>query len=230
MKKIVLKEEIVYILAIILLSFSVALIAASNFGVSMIVAPAYLISLKFTVLTFGQAEYVVQAIVFILLCLILKKFKFTYAFSFVTCIIYGGFLDLWRNVIPILNPAIYAPGEFNMYLRIIMFVVGVVLTSFSVALFFRVYLFPQVYDFFTKAVSKKFKIEISKFKRCFDLTCLVIALILSLAFFKEIKGIGIGTIIMTFINGILIGWFLKFLDKYFIFEPYFKKLKQKFEI
>lgn len=49
--------------------------------------------------------------------------------------------------IPFLNPAATPPGSMNLPLRIAMFVIGMILTSFSVALFFKTYLFPQVYDF-----------------------------------------------------------------------------------
>ena len=60
-KKLKIPSEAVYILAVALLSLAVAMISAANFGVSMIVAPAYLLSLKLEFLTFGQAEYVIQA-------------------------------------------------------------------------------------------------------------------------------------------------------------------------
>lgn len=63
MKKINVSSELIYILAVILLSLAVAILTSANFGISMIVAPAYLLSLKIGVITFGQAEYIVQACV-----------------------------------------------------------------------------------------------------------------------------------------------------------------------
>lgn len=74
-KKICISSELAYILAIILLALAVAILTSANFGISMIVAPAYLLSLKIGVITFGQAEYIIQAGVFIMLCLVLKKFR-----------------------------------------------------------------------------------------------------------------------------------------------------------
>ena len=55
MKKITLHSEFVYFLAIVLLAFAVALLTAADFGISMIVAPAYLLSLNTRFLSFGQA-------------------------------------------------------------------------------------------------------------------------------------------------------------------------------
>ena len=53
MKKIKISSEITYFLAIALLSLAVAILSAADFGISMIVAPAYLLSLKTGVFSFG---------------------------------------------------------------------------------------------------------------------------------------------------------------------------------
>ena len=67
-KKLTIHSELVYVLSIIILSFSVAMVSAADFGLSMIVSPAYILSQKLEFLTFGQSEYVVQAFMFIIFC------------------------------------------------------------------------------------------------------------------------------------------------------------------
>lgn len=229
MKKIRMSSEVAYFAAIALLSLAVAILTAANLGISMIVAPAYLLSLKTGVLTFGQAEYVIQAGLFIVLCIILKKFKFAYLFSFVTCLIYGIALDLWRKI-PCFNPTVTEPGSMDLWLRIAMFVVGAILTAFSVALFFKTYIYPQVYDFFVKAVSDKYGIKLSVLKTIVDLTCLTSSVIMTFVFFGEIKGIGWGTLVMALLNGTIIGFFSKLLDRIFDFQPTFRKLAVAFDL
>lgn len=228
-RKIKISSEITYLAAIILLSLAVAILSAANFGISMIVAPAYLLSLKTGFLSFGQAEYVIQACVFILLCIVLRKFKFAYLFSFGTCLIYGFVLDLWRKI-PFLNPAATPPDSIDLPLRIAMFIVGMILTSFAVALFFKTYLFPQVYDFFVKAVSAKYGIKLALLKTTVDLSCLTASVIMTFAFFGEIKGIGWGTLVMALLNGTVIGFFSKLLDKSFSFQPNFPRFAAIFEL
>lgn len=228
-RKIKISSEIAYFAAIVLLSLAVAILSTADFGISMIVAPAYLLSLKAGFLSFGQAEYVVQAIVFILLCIVLKRFRFVYFFSFGTCLIYGFVLDLWRKI-PFLNPTATPPGSMNLPLRIAMFVIGMILTSFSVALFFKTYLFPQVYDFFVKAVSCKYGIKLSRLKTVVDLSCLTASVIMTFAFFGEIRGIGWGTLIMALLNGTVIGFFSKLLDKAFDFKPTFTRFAAMFKL
>ncbi len=229
MKKLKISSEAAYVVAITLLSLAVAILSAADFGISMIVAPAYLLSLKTGFLTFGQAEYVIQAGLFIVLCLILRKFKFVYLFSFVTCLIYGAVLDLWRKI-PFFNPSITPPMSMNLWVRAILFVSGVILTSFAVALFFKTYLYPQVYDFFVKAVSYRYKIKISVLKTIVDLSCLTASVIMTFAFFNEVRGIGWGTLVMAIFNGTLIGVFSKLLDKFFDFQPTFPRFARLFEL
>ncbi len=229
MKKIKLPSEGAYFVALILLSLAVAILTQANFGVSMIVAPAYLLSLKLGVITFGQAEYIVQGILFIILCVVLKKFKLVYFVSFITCLIYGFVLDLWRKL-PCFDSSVTPPESIPFWGRILMFIIGMILTSFSIALFFKTYLYPQVYDFFVKAVTVKYNANLSLFKTCFDVTMLIISVIMSLCFFKGFTGIGVGTIVLAVFNGTLIGFFSKQLDRYFVFKPIFRPFSKRFDL
>ena len=210
-KKLCISSEVTYALAIILLALAVAMLTAADFGISMVVAPAYLLSLKVGVITFGQAEYIIQAGVFILLCLVIRKFKPIYLMSFVTCLVYGAVLDLWR-MLPCFNPSVTEPGSMALWLRILMFIVGVLLTSFSVALFFKTYLYPQVYDFFVKAVSFRYGISLPAFKTGVDITLLLVSVVMTFCFFGGFEGLNWGTLVMAVLNGSIIGFFSKKLD------------------
>lgn len=230
MKKIRISCELDYILAILLLSFSVAMISCTDFGLSMIVSPAYILSQKLGFLTFGQSEYVIQGVLIVLFCLLMRKVKPIYFTSFGTGLIYGAVLDLWRLVIPHFNPSVTPSGSLPVPLRLLYFVVGMTMTSLSIAMFFRTYLYPQVYDFFVKGVSQKFGLDRNKFKICYDAAFLAISCAMSLILFRRFVGVGVGTLIMTACNGLLIGAFGKMLDRFFVFEPRFKKFSQYFEI
>ncbi len=229
LKKITVPSELLYILAIVLLSFAVAMLTAANFGVSMIVAPAYLLSLKVGFLSFGQAEYLIQAGLFIVFCLIMRRFKVAYLSSFVTCLLYGAVLDLWR-CIPVFDPTVTKPGSMALWLRLLMYALGVVLTSLSVAVFYKTYLYPQVYDFFVKGVSSKFGVKLVVFKTSFDLSCLAVAAVMTLLFFGKFEGIGFGTLIMACINGPLIGVFGRLIDRSCNIKPLFSKFSEHFAL
>lgn len=230
MKKIRINNELTYVFAIFLIAFSVAMIAAADLGVSMVVAPAYILSLKFDFLTFGQWEYVLQGVLFIVFCIIKRKVKLVYFTSFLNCIVYGAVLDMFRAVIPIFNPAITAPGSFSMPVRIAMLAVGMVLTTFAVALFFKAYLYPQVYDFFVKGVAAHYRISLGKFKIGYDITSFLVSCALSLILFAGFEGVGVGTLVMALANGLIISFFDKLLTKYVEFTPAFKRLAEVFDL
>ena len=73
------RNVIMWVLGMVLCPLGVALSARAGFGVSMIEAPVYVtylrLSQSFPKFTFGMAEYLVQALVLILLCVLIKKFK-----------------------------------------------------------------------------------------------------------------------------------------------------------
>lgn len=228
-KKINIPSEVAYAFAIITLAFSVAMITMTGFGVSMVVAPAYILSQKVSFLTFGQSEYVIQSILFIIFCILMRKVKAVYFSSFLTCIFYGAVLDLWR-LVPIFNQNITSSDDLSIATRIVFFALGMLLTALSIAMFFKTYLYPQVYDFFVKGVSEKFGFNRTITKTCFDASCLLLATIMTLLFFHKFVGINFGTLIMTALNGTIIGFFSKLLDKYFNFVPIAKEFSKKFAI
>ena len=228
MRKIKIHSELVYIIALFGLTLAVAILAAADFGVSMVVAPAYIVSLKFKIFTFGQWNYILQGLLFIAFCIVVKKIKPIYFTSFLTCVIYGVLLDMWRDVIPLLNPTVTKPGSMDLWICCVMFIVGLLLSSFSVMLFFKSYIYPQVCDFFIKGIVAKYKLNQVTVKRIYDFCCLMIAIALSLVLFGGFVGIEWGTVVIALTTGILIGVFSKLYDRFFETVPLCKKFEKLF--
>lgn len=228
MKKIKIYSEIIYIVALFGLPLAVAVLAAADFGVSMIVAPAYIISLKFTFFTFGQWDYILQGFLFIAFCIAMKKFKIIYCSAFVTCVLYGTILDMWRAVIPMLNPQITPPGSMDLWVRIVLFVLGELLTSFMVMLFFKSYIYPQVCDLFVKGIAQRYKLNKVKFKWIYDFSYLAISILLSLILFKSFVGIKWGTVVIALTTGVIMGCFSMIYDRFIETVPLFPKFEKMF--
>jgi len=97
MKKKTMYTEMAYVLGIVILALGTALMEKADFGMSMVVAPAYLLHLKISqtlpFFSFGMAEYTLQAVVIVLLALVMRRFRLSYLFSFCTAVIYGFVLD-----------------------------------------------------------------------------------------------------------------------------------------
>lgn len=217
-------SEPVYFVAILTMSFAVAMMSAADLGLSMVVSPAYIISRRFEALTFGQCEYIFQAMLFALFCILMRRIKIVYFFSFFSCLLYGAALDMWRSIIPAFNPSITTPGAFPLALRLLFFAAGMCMTAFSVAMFFKSYLYSLVYDFFVKFISAEYGIDRTKFKRIYDASSLALATIMTMVFFQKFVGIGWGTLVMAMFGGLLMGFFDRTMDRYFEFVPLLPKL------
>lgn len=216
-KKPTFSNELAYILGMFLVAFSVACMEKANFGVSMVVAPAYLLYLKisptYSFFTFGMAEYTLQAVLLVIMILILRKFKLSYFFSFVTAVLYGFTLDFCMFLFNSLDAS-------AIWLRIVLYLVGMLIGAVGISLFFHSYISPEVYELFVKEVSKKIGMDINKFKTIYDCTSCAVSIILSFSFFGlwHFEGIKIGTVICALFNGSLIGLVSKFLDNKFEFK------------
>jgi len=226
MKKIKISAEAAYVLSLLLISFAVAMTSAADLGVSMIVAPAYILSLRFPALSFGQAEYVIQGLLFVLLCLWMGRVRLIYLVSFATCLVYGALLDFWRGLIPVFAPGVVLP----MPVRIVFLLLGMLLTTLAVALSFKAYIYPQVYDFFVKGLVECRGYSQRKFKTAFDMCFLLTALLMTLLFFGRLKGIGVGTVLMTVCNGTLLSFFSSLLDRRCVFSPRLPALASAFSL
>lgn len=188
----------------------------ANFGMSMVVAPAYILHLKISQIipafTFGKAEYCLQALLIVLLSIVLRKFKKGYLFSFVTAVIYGVVLDaLMMLIAPI-------PVE-TFAVRAICFVAGMLLCSVGVAFFFHTYFAPEAYELVVKEISNTFGIGIAKVKTTYDLTSLTISVLMSFAFFGflHFEGVKWGTLLTALVNGWIISRISAFMDRKFEF-------------
>lgn len=214
-RKIRLSDEVVYILGALLLSLATAMLSAADFGLSVIVSPAYLVSLRVPFLTFGQAEYVVQGILFCIFCIAMRQVKPLYFGAFLSGLIYGLMLDLWRMAVTQLNPDIYPPGTLPLAVRAGYFIIGFFINAFAAMLYFKSRYYPQVYEFFVKGISEKYQKDLAGFKLRFDLAFLLLTVSMSFLMFHRLVAVGVGTLVMACCNGPLIGVYGRWFDRYF---------------
>ncbi|MCR4675615.1 MAG: DUF6198 family protein [Sphaerochaetaceae bacterium] len=210
-------SELAYLFGIVLLALGTAFMERADFGVSMVVAPAYLLHLKLSqtwpFFTFGTAEYALQFFVLILLCLVMGRVKISYFFSFVTAVFYGFTLDLCMSLVS----GVWMEGLPG---RLINYVAGIVLCSVGVALLFHTYIAPEAYELFVKEISAKFNLPIHRVKTVYDIVSCLIGVVLSFIFFGfgRFEGVKAGTIVCALINGWIIGRISALLEVTFCFK------------
>ena len=208
-------SELAYFVGLILLATGTAFMERADFGLSMVIAPAYLLHLKVSqflpFFSFGMAGYVYQALVLVVLSIVMRKVKKSYFLSFATAFMYGFILDA----------AIAVVGLFDfegLVWRIALYAVGLVVCTVGIAFLFHTYFPPEAYDLFVKEISQRFGISIGRVKTVYDCCSCILSVALSLCFFGGFVGVKWGTVICAALNGFLIGRIGKLLEKHFDFK------------
>ena len=227
MRKIKRSSELLWVFGIIFVAFGVAICSKADLGVSMIAAPAFVlheaISSFWQGLTVGVTEYLTQGLMLVILMIVVRSVNWRYFLAFAVAVIYGYTL----------NSFIWLLGDISfdtVWLRWIMLIIGDFITGLGVACFFRTYMPLQVYELFVSETANHFKLNLNKTKWVFDISLLVISIVLALTVFGDVyefdwktigyssfHSIGLGTFVTTAVNSPIITLMGKILDK--IFEP-----------
>lgn len=200
-----------WVLSITLCSLGICLCTKASLGLSMIAAPPYIIHCffrdTFSWYTQGTSEYIWEAVLIIVTCLAVQKFKPKYLLSVLTAVISGFVIDFW----------IWVFGGNGMYeslpARIIAFVLGSVIISIAIAFVFRTTLPPQVYELLVTEISEKYGFDKSRTKLVNDIAMFVITIVLARLLTHSWTGVGVGTVIVTFANAPMIKFFGEIIDK-----------------
>lgn len=234
MKKINRSGELLWLFGILFVALGVSVCSKADLGVSMIAAPPFVVqealSPYISFLSVGMAEYMIQGLLLILLCAIVRRFDWRYLLAFLVAVLYGYVLDLFLFLLGGVTVT-------SIPLRYLMLIVGDLITAFGVACFFGTYMPLQVYELFVAELSAVFRIDINKVKWAFDLSLLSLSVLLALLLFdvfdfdwstigyKSYHSIGPGTLITTLINSPIIAMMSRFVRRFFDPTPRFPRLE-----
>lgn len=231
--------ELYWLFGLVFVSFGVAICSKADLGVSMIAAPPFILQEAIAPfwhgVTVGTMEYIFQGFLLIVLCLLVQRAKIKYLFSFVVAFLYGLLLDLWLLLL--------GREPFDaVWLRWVMLIVGDVVTALGVACFFRTYLPLQVYELFVAEVADRYRFPVAKVKLVYDLSSLVVSIILAFCINLDAASfdwskiystayhfIGAGTVVTALINAPIIALFGKVIGRLTGEEPLFPKMKLFFK-
>lgn len=235
LKKIPKTAELMWVLGIFLVALGVTMSKKADLGVSMIAAPTFIVYEAIRPLwavSVGTVEYLVQGAILLIMCAVVQRVNWRYLLAFAVAVIYGYVMDMWMLVFKnvVLTEA---------YLKWIMLIAGDVMTAAGVACFFRTYMPLQVHELFVAELSDRYSLKINRVKLVFDLSFLVLSVVLALTIFRDANtfdwkniattsyhSLGLGTIVTTLINAPIIAVIGKGLDKVFDYTPLFPKLEK----
>lgn len=205
------KSVVHWILGLLISTLGICLCTKSDLGLSMIAACPYALHVSmhkyFAWFSQGTAEYVFEALLLVVVCLIIRKFSWKFLLSFVTAVVAGWCIDGWLYIFG--GNGAYA----SMSVRIIAFVSGMVITSLGIAFFFRTKMPLEVYELAVTEISAKYGWSTKNVKLGFDICMLITATAMGLILEHRLVGVGIATVIMTCVNSFIITFWGKLVDK-----------------
>lgn len=208
-EKKVLRGEAALAFAVIINSFGVILMLYSGSGISAISSVPFAFSEVLPLLTLGTWTYIFQGLLIMSLMIMRRRFVVEYLFSFVVGFVFGEMLDvheLWVGVLP-----------DGLAWRVLYFIVSYLLISFGIALSNRCQLPIIPTDLFPSELSDIIGAGYPKVKIFFDVSCLAVTGVMTLAFLGHLDGLGLGTILAAFTMGKAVGAMGSWLDRRFSF-------------
>ncbi len=192
---------LVFFLGICINSFGIVLITKGMLGTSQISSLPYVVSLKFSNISFGLATFVMN-VVFLIIQVGLMKWRvnFSHLLQLPVSLAFGVLIDISMNLTSFLNP-------ISLISRLITLVVGCVILGLGISIEVSPKVVTVPGEGVVYAISNVKKIKFGTVKLFFDITMVISGIILSIIFFSKIKGIGIGTIVSAMLVGKVVNFF-----------------------
>jgi uncharacterized membrane protein YczE len=220
MRKIGLPGEVSLSIGIALLSLAVSLLVHANFGISTISSVPYALS-HTTDLSFGAWNIIFQVSLLFILLAITRKFKTGYLASFVIAFVFGYVADFFIEILYVL------PTELAW--RLLYFAAGYALLCLAISFMVESRVPMMIADAFINDLRRYYHVTFRRMKTIFDVSCILIAAAISLAFAGHLVGVGIGTVILAVITGAGVHITNILLSKVFHITPWSKTLARMVE-
>ena len=201
-KKELVKRYAVFIVSLFVMAIGVAMTKKAELGVSPISSVANVMSIQFTSLSIGNWLIIWNCVLILGQILFLrKKFQPVQLMQIPLSFLFGYFTDFGMWLMSFFDTDTYA-------VKMIFVIVGTVILGFGVALSVIANVVMNSGEAFVKGVSDVTHKDFGNLKIGFDVSCVVVSVVLSLIFFKmKIVGTREGTIIVALTTGILVKLF-----------------------
>ena len=206
-KKELVKRWILFILCLFFMGVGVAFTKHGNLGVSPISSVANVVSLKFTFFSFGTWLTISNCVLLLGQILLLRKsFKLIQLLQIPLSFLFGLFTDTGMMI------ADFIPND-NYIVRILLVVSGVIILGFGITLGVIADVILNSGEAFVKAIADVSKKDFSNIKIIFDISWVMLSIVISLILFKgEVYGTREGTIISALLVGVTIKFFRPLLQ------------------
>ncbi|MGN0193876.1 MAG: YitT family protein [Pseudoramibacter sp.] len=183
------------IIGLIINAFGIACITRGNLGTSQISSIPYVLYLRFPAFTYGTMVFFINMVFFLMQVLLLKReFDPVQLLQIPATFLFSRFIDVWMSVLSWLNPA-------HLMSQMLCVFVGCVILAFGICIEVAPDVVTVPGEGVVKVIACVSKQKFGKVKAIFDVTLIVIAVVLSLIFFHTLRGVGIGTVMSACLVG-----------------------------
>ncbi|MCQ2431114.1 MAG: DUF6198 family protein [Clostridia bacterium] len=202
------KRYILFLLCLFFMGIGIALTKHGALGVSPVSSVANVISLKFTALSFGMWLTVTNILLLLgQIVLLRRKFKLFQLLQIPLSFLFGYFTDFGMWIIRAV------PNDFYPVQLILVFS-GIIVLGFGITLGIAADVILNSGEAFVKALSDTLKTDFGNTKIAFDVSWVLVSIVLSLIFFGgKLYGVREGTVISAVCVGITVKFFCKYLKK-----------------
>jgi len=197
------KRFILYVIGLNLIAVAVVLNIRYALGVAAFSSVMYSISEIYHI-SLGTASIICYLAFVLTQCILSRKVTVTYLLEVPLSLAFGLLTDLYDWMIPTI--------EFPLFLRIILFIMTMFITSMGVFLCVKTDFVLTPTDGIVKTISEVFRFPFSAVKNTFDISMVVISVLLCLGNHTQLYGIGVGTVLSAF----CLGRIIKIYEKYVI--------------
>ena len=203
-----------FILGIAVNSFGVAFVTKSALGTSQISSVPYVLSLQFPWLSFGMTTFLCNMVYILIQIILLKKdFHPVQFLQIAANFLFSWLIDLSMGILDFFQPE-------ALWARILSLLAGCLILGLGISIEVAPDTIAVPGEGIVRAIARTTGFRFGSVKVGFDLTLIVIAVVLSFLFFGRLNGIGAGTVVSALVVGRivnvinrrlpLIGWIRSF--------------------
>ena len=193
-----------FALGVAINSFGIAVITKAALGTSPISSVAYVLDLAFPP-TLGEFTFVINLVfIGIQIALLRRDFQPVQFLQIVVNVVFSALIDVSMAALGTFEPT-------GLAAQLAALLIGCTILAFGIAVEVAPNVIVVPGEGAVRAISSVSAKPFGSCKVAFDVTLVAIALVLSLAFFRGIQGLGIGTVVSALLVGRIVNIFNRFV-------------------
>ena len=203
------KSILVYCMGLFIMAMGVSFSGTANLGMSPVNSIPYVLSEIFTALSMGTWIIIIFSLYILIQFIILgRNFQPWRVLQLVCTTLFGYFTDFTNMMADIFlpNPTSMTFSPLLVYcVRLLYLIISMILIALGILFYLAPNLISLPGEGIMQVIAHKLNKPLPVIKMCFDCTVSIIALVISLVYFRQFHGIREGTVIAAFGVGKILG-------------------------